>query len=194
MRFLKGAVIFLLGASAGTSASYIYFKKKYDEKKEELDELTEHYLAKIEKEEDVAKMETIISDNQYVSYDKLSEEGVKTVINEVPLQPVIIDSPPEDYPEEPIIITEEDYSERELSFDKLEMDYYVGDNALVDENSELIEAGDIVGYENLEKFISDESEDVIYIRNASSGSDYMVRKVFGNYSEIIGVGGDEYDD
>ena len=194
MRFLKGAVIFLLGASAGTSASYIYFKKKYDEKKEELDELTEHYLAKIEKEEDVAKMETIISDNQYVSYDKLSEEGVKTVINEVPLQPVIIDSPPEDYPEEPIIITEEDYSERELSFDKLEMDYYVGDNALVDENSELIEAGDIVGYENLEKFISDESEDVMYIRNASSGSDYMVRKVFGNYSEIIGVGGDEYDD
>lgn len=194
MRFLKGAVIFLLGASAGTSASYIYFKKKYDEKKEELDELTEHYLAKIEKEEDVAKMETIISDNQYVSYDKLSEEGAKTVINEVPLQPVIIDSPPEDYPEEPIIITEEDYSERELSFDKLEMDYYVGDNALVDENDELIEAGDIVGYENLEKFISDESEDVMYIRNASSGSDYMVRKVFGNYSEIIGVGGDEYDD
>lgn len=194
MRFLKGAIIFILGAGAGASASYIYFKKKYDEKKEELDELTEHYLAKIEKEEDVAKMETIISDNQYVSYDKLSEEGVKTVINEVPLQPVIIDSPPEDYPEEPIIITEEDYSERELSFDKLEMDYYVGDNALVDENSELIEAGDIVGYENLEKFISDESEDIMYIRNASSGSDYMVRKVFGNYSEIIGVGGDEYDD
>lgn len=194
MRFLKGAIIFILGAGTGASVSYIYFKKKYDEKKEELDELTEHYLTKIEKEKDVAKMETIISDNQYVSYDKLSEEGVKTVINEVPLQPVIIDSPPEDYPEEPIIITEEDYSERELSFDKLEMDYYVGDNALVDENSELIEAGDIVGYENLEKFISDESEDVIYIRNASSGSDYMVRKVFGNYSEIIGVGGDEYDD
>lgn len=194
MRFLKGAIIFILGASAGASVSYIYFKKKYDDRKEELDELTEHYLAKIEKEEDVIKNEKIISDNQYVSYDKLSAEGVKTVINEVPLQPVIIDSPPEDYPEEPIIITEEDYSERELSFDKLEMDYYVGDNALVDENSELMEAGDIVGYENLEKFISDESEDVMYIRNASSGSDYMVRKVFGNYSEIIGVGGDEYDD
>ena len=194
MRFLKGAIIFILGVGAGASVSYIYFKKKYDERKEELDELTEHYLAKIEKEEDVAKNEKIISDNQYVSYDKLSEEGVKTVINEVPLQPVIIDSPPEDYPEEPIIITEEDYSERELSFDKLEMDYYIGDNAIVDENSELVEAGDIVGYENLEKFISDESEDVMYIRNASSGSDYMVRKVFGNYSEIIGVGGDEYDD
>ena len=194
MGFLKGAAIFLLGTGVGASVSYAYFKKKYDERKEELDELTEHYLAKIEKEEDITQYETIISDNQYVSYDKLSEEGVKTVINEVPLQPVIIDSPPEDYPEEPIIITEEDYSERELSFDKLEMDYYVGDNALVDENSELMEAGDIVGYENLEKFISDESEDVMYIRNASSGSDYMVRKVFGNYSEIIGVGGDEYDD
>ena len=194
MRFLKGAIIFLLGAGTGASASYIYFKKKYDEKKEELDELTEHYLAKIEKEDNINKAEKIISDNGYISYNDLSEEGVKTVINEVPLQPVIIDSPPEDYPEEPIIITEEDYSERELSFDKLEMDYYVGDNALVDENSELIEAGDIVGYENLEKFISDESEDIMYIRNASSGSDYMVRKVFGNYSEIIGVGGDEYDD
>jgi len=194
MKFLKGAIIFLLGAGVGTTGSYIYFKKKYDEKKEELKELEEHYFVKINKSDEKEVAEEILKKEEYVSYDNLSKEGIKTVINYVPLKSSIVDRPPEDYPTEPIIITEEDYSERELTFDKYEMEYYMGDSALVDENSELVEAGDIIGYENLEGFISDESEDVLYIRNASSGADYMIKKVFGNYSEIIGVGGDEYDD
>ena len=99
--------------------------------------------------------------------------------------------PPEDYPEEPVIITEEDYSERELYFDKLEMDYYLGDGALVDENDELVEVEDVLGYDILEGFINDETEDTIYIRNAARSADYMIRKVAGNFGEIVGVGGDD---
>ena len=194
MRFLKGAVIFLLGTGVGTAGSYLYFKKKYDEKKEELDELREHYLGKIEKEDALKKVDNIIKEEGYVSFDDLSDEGIKEVIRSVEARTVETDRPSEDYPEEPIIITEEDYSERELSFDKYEVDYYVGDSALVNENDEMVEAGDIVGYENLEQFIADESEEIMYIRNASSGADYMVKKVYGNYSDIIGLGGDEYDD
>ena len=194
MRFLKGAVIFLLGAGVGTTGSYLYFKKKYDEKKEELNELREHYLGKIEKEDALKKVDNIIKEEGYISFDNLSDEGIKEVIRSVEARTFETDRPSEDYPEEPIIITEEDYSERELSFDKYEVDYYVGDSALVNENDEMIEAGDVVGYENLEQFIADESEEVMYIRNASSGADYMVKKVYGNYSDIIGLGGDEYDD
>ena len=185
MGFLKGAMIFLLGAGAGAAGSYLYFKKKYDADKEELNELKDHYYCKINVKDDLDIAETIIKKANYMP------EIETRLMND---EPIVVASPPEDYPEEPIIITEEDYSEKELSFDKYEVDFYVGDNALVDENNELIESCDAIGYENLEKFISDESEDVMYIRNASSGADYMVRKVFGEYSGLIGVGGDEYDD
>ena len=67
------------------------------------------------------------------------------------------------------------------------------DKALVDEVNELMDS-DSVGYENLEEFMNDDSEDTLYIRNASIGTDFMVRKVFGSFSEIIGVGGDDDDE
>lgn len=186
MGFLKGAVIFVLGVGAGASGSYIYFKKKYNDKKEELDELKEYFYVKVNAKDEKEVAETIIKKQSYIPYDT-----VKTTV-EKPVE--VVDSPPEDYPEEPIVITEEDYSERELSFEKFEADYYVGDNTLVDENEEIMNIEDIVGYEKIEEFVADESEDVLYIRNASSGSDYMIKKVFGNYSDIIGVGGDDEDD
>lgn len=189
MNVLKGAVIFLLGAGVGATGSYVYFKKKYDERKEELDELKEHYQAKINKEIDLKTVDKIIEKQGYVSYDKkvVEKEDTNMIVN------AIHDAPPEDYPEEPIVINETDYSEGELSFDKREFDYYIEDHALVDENEELMEVGDYIGYENLENFIDDNSEDVMYIRNASNGEDYMIRKVFGSFSEMVGVGGDNDD-
>lgn len=194
MKFLKGALIFLLGSGVGASASYLYFKKLYDEKREELVELQEHYTKKLDKEIDKDTADTIIKKEEYVSYDKLNEEEIKTVIKEREIEAIALEAPSEDYPEEPIIITESDYQERELYFDKLEVDYYVEDESLVDENDELINIADSIGYDNLEGFIADEKEDVMYIRNSSNSSDYMVRKVFGKFSDIVGVGGDDEDE
>ena len=192
MKFLKGAVIFLLGAGVGASGSYVYFKKKYDEKKADLDELREHYLGKIEEKNINEAAKKIIEKQGYVTYDKKPKE-VDEVVADGIISPPIIDTPPEDYPDEPIMINEEDYSEREFSFDKREIDFYMEDKALVDEVNELMDS-DSVGYENLEEFMNDDSEDTLYIRNASIGTDFMVRKVFGSFSEIIGVGGDDDDE
>lgn len=194
MKFLKGALIFLLGSGVGASASYLYFKKLYNEKREELVELQEHYTKKLDKEIDKDTVDTIIKKEKYVSYDKLDEEEIKTVIKEREIEAIALEAPSEDYPEEPIIITESDYQERELYFDKLEVDYYVEDESLVDENDELINIADSIGYDNLEGFIADEKEDVMYIRNSANSSDYMVRKVFGKFSDVVGVGGDDEDE
>lgn len=192
MNFLKGAVIFAVGVGVGASTSYVYFKKQYDEKKAELIELREHYNNKMQHEVDIKTAEEIIEKEKYVSYNKMNEE-VREVIKEVTAEALATESPSEDYPEQPIQISEEDYTERELYFDKLEMDYYIGDGALVDENEELVEVEDVLGYDILEEFINDESEDVIYIRNAAKSSDYMVRKISGSFSEIVGVGGGDDD-
>ena len=194
MKFLKGALIFLLGSGVGASASYLYFKKLYDEKRGELVELQEHYTKKLDKEIDKDITTSIIKQEEYVSYDKLNEEEIKTVIKEREIEAIALEAPSEDYPEEPIIITESDYQERELYFDKLEVDYYVEDESLVDENDELVNIADSIGYDNLEGFIADEKEDIMYIRNSANSSDYMVRKVFGKFSDVVGVGGDDEDE
>ena len=195
MNFLKGAVIFLLGSSIGATGSYIYFKKKYDEKKEELEELKEHYQEKLNIKSEKETQNAIIRKAKYVSYDSTKPDNeVKTMIKEREAVADLMSRPMEDYPEEPIVITDEDYTDRELYFDKIETDYYVEDGALVGENEDLLEVGDTIGYENLEKFMKDESEDVMYIRNAPRGSDYLVRKVFGKYSDVIGVGGGDDDE
>ena len=194
MKYLKGAAIFLVGNACGAAVSYIYFNQKYEEKKLELEEIKEHYNNKIYREIEVKEAEDIIKKEGYISYDNLTNDGIEKVIKEVSEEAMINDRPNEDYPLEPIVITESDYSETELSFEKADLDYYLGDGALVDEADTLIEIADAIGYYILEDFINNENEHVIYVRNASSGTDYQIKKVSGSYSETIGIGGDDEDE
>lgn len=191
MNALKGAALFLLGGVCGCSASYVYFKKQYDSKKEELEEIKEHYNSKLYKDVEMKEAETIIKNEGYISYESINKKELDKVIKEVSEEAMINDRPMEDYPAEPITISEEEYSETELSFEKADLDYYLGDGALVDEAETLIEVGDSIGYNILEDFINEESEDVIFVRNASLGVDYQIKKVSGSYSDTIGIGGDE---
>ena len=206
MKFLKGAAIFLLGCGSGAAASYIYFNKKYEEKKLELEEIKEHYNNKIYGEaiikqegyvsyDDFTKIAADLSTQEgYISYDNLTADGVKTVIKEVSEEAMIEDRPRDDYPQEPIVIDESDYSETELSFEKADLDYYLDDGALVDEADTLIEIEDVIGYYILEDFINNDNEHVIYVRNAALGTDYQIKKISGSYSDSIGIGGDDEDE
>ena len=194
MKFLKGAAIFLLGCGSGAAVSYIYFNKKYEEKKLELEEIKEHYNNKIYSEIEVKEAEDIIKQKGYISYDNLTADGIKTVIKEVSEEAMMLARPSDDYPQEPIVINENDYSETELSFEKADLDYYLDDGALVDEADTLIEIEDAIGYYILEDFINNENEHIIYVRNAALGTDYQIKKVSGSYSETIGIGGDDEDE
>lgn len=194
MKFLKGAAIFLLGCGSGAAVSYIYFNKKYEEKKLELEEIKEHYNNKIYSEIESKESEAIIKQEGYISYDNLTAVDVRTVIKEVSEEAMIKDRPRDDYPQEPIVINESDYSETELAFEKADLDYYLDDGALVDEADTLIEIEDAIGYYILEDFINNENEHVIYVRNAALGTDYQIKKVSGSYSETIGIGGDNEDE
>lgn len=197
MKILKGAVIFLLGAGCGYVASYVFFKKLYNEKKAEIDEIKDHYSKKMEKELDLETVNTILKRENYVAYDKtydkINEGELKELIRDKTESALYEDRPTEDYPEEPIVITSEDYADQELYFDKIEADYYIEDGSLVDENEELIQVEDTIGFDNLSKFLENESEDVMYVRNAPIATDYLVRKAFGKFNDNIGAGGDDDD-
>ena len=186
MSILKGAVIFLTGVGVGGAASYLYFKKKYDDREEELKELKEHYNKKLLDDAEVKVAENIIKKEGYVSYEKMAPERTEEV--------VVIDEPERDYPKEAFVIDEIEYSEKELYFDKVELDYFVEDEALLDEADELMDVNTSIGYDILDDFRNDESEDVIYVRNPVLNTDYMVNKRFGKYSDIVGLGGDDSDE
>lgn len=194
MSFLKGAIIFTSGVVVGGAASYFYFRKKTDEKEEELAELKEHYLGKIaeeaEKERDLNVANEIIKEQKYIPYDHTYSKRIKEISEEA----VAKDNPKEDYPEEAFLINEEDYSERELYFEKRELDWFVEDEVLLDEADEITDVNTTVGYDILAKFMENENEDVIYVRNAKINSDYMIHKQFGKYSDIVGLGGDDNED
>ena len=186
MSFLKGAIIFTSGVVVGGTASYFYFRKKTNDREQELEELKEHYLGKIaeeaEKEHDTRVVEKIIKKEKYIPYElpkpvRVTEEKVV-----------------KSHPDEAFVIDEIEYSERELYFDKIELDYYVEDEVLVDEAEEITDINTTVGYDIIDDFIKDESEDVIYVRNSKMNTDYMINKRFGKYSDIVGLGGDDNDE
>lgn len=198
MKFLKGAIIFACGSGIGFAGGMAFAKNKYEDKfNSEMSEMRQHYQEKLnglEEKIDIAESKLgaaeIIKNEKYVSYDRMNETEVRDRVKTIIEKAVNGDRPPEDYPDEPFVITEEDFSERELYFEKIECDYYLGDEALVDEADELLNIADTIGYENLEEFINSD-ESVMYIRNAHLATDYLVTKMGGNYSEIIGVGGDD---
>ena len=194
MNGLKGAALFILGFGMGAACSIVFIKDKYEkELNKALAELREAYSERKEHEIAKTEYEDIVRDSEYVSYETMSNKEIRKHVNEVAENVIEKDTPPEDYPKEPIEISEEEYSEHELYFEKIEVDYYLGDGALVDEADELLNIDDNIGIENVARFADDDRE-VFYIRNADKGIDYLVNKVEGNYSDIIGLGGDDDED
>lgn len=195
MNMLKGAALFVLGGIIGATGTMVFLKDKYaKELDEELELLRSAYQDKKDDEIKAVEYNDILVDNKYIPYETMNDKEVRKHVNEIVDNVIATDIPPEDYPSEPIEIDEIEYSERGLYFEKVEVDYYLGDGALVDEAEEMVNIEDNIGYNNVAKFISDDSRDVMYIRNAEKGIDYLVNKVSGNYSDIIGLGGDDDED
>lgn len=201
MKYVKGAILFSSGLLTGFGIGYIYMKKVYDTKKqEEIERIRKHYEEKTnkievkkeaKKKKDKKKYDKILEEKGYVPYHEMSEKEVRNRVKTVSDNSLITEAPTEGYPDEPIVISEEEYSEKELYFEKLEYDYYLDDGALVDPNDELQSIDATIGYDILEKFLANDNENVIYVRNAGYAQDYEITKVGGSYSSIVGIGGDE---
>ena len=205
MSFVKGALIFLGGAGVGSGVTYILIKKHYEERvNRDLEENRRHYqekLGRIEEKAEVAEYTGLVKglkysegddEKEYISYDTMNDKEKRERMKEIEERVILTENPRDDYPSGPIVITEVEYSEDELYFDKIEAELYLGDNALVDENEELLNIEDTIGYDALEEFI-ESKENIIYIRNADHSTDYLISKVGGSYSAMMGLGGDNED-
>lgn len=90
----------------------------------------------------------------------------------------------------PYIITQEEFSNEMLFYDKSTITYYSVDDVLVDENEEMISDVDsTVGDTALTSFGEGSNDpDIVYVRNEKISTDFEVIRVFKSYSkDILGI-------
>lgn len=93
----------------------------------------------------------------------------------------------------PYVISESEFSYGDLPQDKETVNYYDGDDTLIDEDESVMIIEDTIGYEALREFNED---DIVYVRNERLGVDYEVILNHGSWShEMLGIEEDprEYD-
>lgn len=98
--------------------------------------------------------------------------------------------------ETPYVLTEEQFSEENLHYDKVSLTYYAADNSLCDENEDLMDDIEgIVGAINLDmKNVAVEHPDIIYIRNDRLSIDYEITINLGGYRALVMGINPIYDD
>lgn len=196
------------GCVLGVFATKTYFERKYkDISDAEIESVKEVYRRKTialnaeEQKEEVRESVTTGKDTKQVGsvlFKNMTPENMQsmafkyhTISSDIPEGEHPIE---EDY--KPYMIDVDTFDEVNDGYSKHEYIYYIEDGTLTDASieaavpqtdieEEIINAADTVGIDNLEVF-ENSDEEVCYIRNESSKSDYEITKVFSSYSAIVG--------
>lgn len=199
-KIIYGAVGFLIGAVSGAFGARIYLKNRYEALADkEIDEVKKMYLEKeIELEskisEEKPKKKKASTKKKETKSEKTEEKPkrVKQKINyndisrkeeEVKAEN---EAPEEEEPAEPYEITFQEFDDEHPEYDKINLSYYDEDGSLVTDDEEIVDADDTIGVENLDKFVSDEMNEM-YVRNNAISTDYDIALVYGNYVKMMGI-------
>lgn len=159
-------------------------------------------------------VDTIIADEGYTSYDKVPTviEDVTTEAQEdaeeaddladVVRRNIFESDNPDTYfdfdeelkrraekPNDPFVITKEEFDVGEADYDQAMLTYYDGDDVLADSKDQPLDQIDMaVGFENLLRFgHGSEDPNVVYIRNSKLGLDFEVVHSDGKFAkEVLG--------
>lgn len=119
------------------------------------------------------------SDQQSVDYTKYAN-GYSTDAEEV-LDYEDHEYPRENVQESPYMISEQEFSEGCLAYDKIDLEYYIYDDVLVNEDMEIVsDINGTIGTDNI-LLSSQTNKPVFYIRNEKLSTDYQVTKMRQHY-------------
>lgn len=195
-------IIFGVGVAAGILSTKSYFENKYKKiADDEIDSVREVYSQRkkpinsdiseknTSKAEETPKkipnydMESVVYGysthsiaEEPTDYHKFYEKDQEEEILEIKMAEK--EAPKEE--DRPYLITEEEYSETELTFDKMSCTFYVPDQILVDDLSHESVEPYVFGEENTD-FLINSKDKFIYIRNEKLGCDLEISK---NYNSI----------
>lgn len=91
-------------------------------------------------------------------------------------------------PEKPYLITEAEYLEDALDYEKVDFTYYAGDAVLANVRDETVDGNwdDIIGNDNLMRFgHGSNDENIVYVRNVKLEIDFEVTRSPGKYAEEV---------
>lgn len=90
-------------------------------------------------------------------------------------------------PEEPYVITHDEFMENENDFAQMTMTYYNGDDILADDQDiPVVDIEAVVGSENLTKFgYGSRDRNVVYVRNEKLENDYEIALSQGEFSKEV---------
>lgn len=186
---IKLAAAFIFGAGVGILGTRQFFKTKYEEiANEEIESVKRsmsfrsgHILetTSIEKPEEFTdKVSNAIEDSKlYSSIEVAKQENI--VKEQIEKAKAEAEHPEDDRSVDIFEITEEEYSETELGYEKRTMHYYTNDDMLVNADD-----GDWTNQEfnaNCIDRIRTSKEAELYFRDDANGIDYEVLRMIGAY-------------
>lgn len=187
-------VMFVVGAAAGSAATWLYAKKYYERiAQEEIDSVkavfSEH------KPDTVVKNNNVQEENQHkadiaklkpdlVNYAaKLHEEGYT---NYTKHSEKIIEEKDVPMPNKPYIISPEEFGESG-NYTQISLTYY-SDGVLADDEDEIIEDIDDTVGEDFADHFGDYEDDSVFVRNDRLRCDYEILKDNRSYHDVAGIG------
>lgn len=178
--------IFIAGAAAGSAATWIFVKKKYEQlAQEEIDSVKEVFARRnkiesvcVSAAEDAIKIiteETSVEDDDYEALSDIIEgQCYISLDNTNDSKPVSA---------KPYVIPPEEFGERE-DYDQFSLTYY-SDGILTDENDCTIEdVESVVGVESLSHF-GEYEDDSVFVRDDGRKTDYEILFDQRNYSDVL---------
>lgn len=183
---LDYVITFAIGLTAGVLCAKSYYENKYKTlAEEEIASVKEAFHEedrprKPEKTEDDENYEELIVKSEYSKPNKAAEVTdyhtfykTDTVKEDIEVKMAEKEFPREEV--RPMIISQADYDETELSFDKMSCTFYIPDRIVVDDLSREVVEPDLIGEENIE-YIFNSSEPIICVRNERIGVDMEISK------------------
>ena len=193
---VKGILLFIAGGAVGSAGTYFYLKRNNKIEYEYVKPASAKPDDKEEETKEEPKITVDMVDGDIMAYYNEAASNVETSFVDYTKidRPKVEDVPKEKRPNI-VELTEQEFIDGELGFEKRTYAYYEGDGSLIDETEGTDEAIDdaesTIGKELLEKFQNDPDSAEMYVRNLMYGTDYEIYKKAGKYSEIIEL---DYED
>lgn len=192
MNYIKGALLFMAGGAAGFGAGWLLFKKKSEIRADkEIEEVKAYYAEKlisekkrIDRLEDDSKkineaIESVYSDAKIkdkTSYHKIGKEEEIVKAEK--------ESPEEDEPTKPYLITEEEFLNDKNDYDKISLTYYMFDDTLADECDEMIDVEENISSDIYNQIAT--SDEDLYVRNNAIQTDFEIMRIEGSFHDRYG--------
>lgn len=188
-------VMFVVGAAAGSAATWLYAKKYYERIAQEEIDSVKAVFSERKPDTVVKNNNNIQEENQHkadiaklkpdlVNYAaKLQEEGYT---NYTKHSEKIIEEKDVPIPNKPYIISPEEFGESG-NYTQISLTYY-SDGVLADDEDEIIEDIDDTVGEDFADHFGDYEDDSVFVRNDRLRCDYEILKDNRSYHDVAGIG------